>query len=221
MYSFTSVKERPQKYVDFESVQLLGGVVARSWRTWRKPPEHRLITFSSISNGNSQWTICVRVSAWILTLIIIRWCCQRYWASKPLLLNLGKLGNGECTQQYQLEVNNRFNQLARNYSEPHTPDELWQQLKQFTIFAATETLQKNCIRLKNCISKHTFEVITKKRETKVMSLDEYKRLRDKLQKMLWRDKQDELETLCGELDETQRKAMPFKPRIVAIKDNAG
>ena len=33
--------------------------------------------------------------------------------NKPLILNLEKLKHGECTQQYQIEVNNRFQQLEK------------------------------------------------------------------------------------------------------------
>ena len=124
--------------------------------------------------------------------------------NKQLILNLEKLRNGECTQQYQLEVTNRFEQLERT-SEPHTPDELRQQLKGTTIDAAKETLEKDYIRCKNWISKHTFELITKKREAKGKSPDEYKRLRNEVQKMLRRDKQEEIESLCSELEENAKK----------------
>ena len=42
--------------------------------------------------------------------------------------------------------------------------------------AAKETLQENCSKRKKWISKDTFQMITKKKEAKVKSEDEYKKL---------------------------------------------
>ena len=94
---------------------------------------------------------------------------KRQQVITPLILNLEQLRNGKCTQQYQVEVNNRFEQLER-FSEPRTPDELWQQLKDITLDAAKATLQKNCCRRKNWISQNTLELITKKRGTRIQKV---------------------------------------------------
>ena len=83
-------------------------------------------------------------------------------------LDLAKLHNSECMLQYQLEVTNKFQQLDK-VSEPKTPDELWQELKDATLNAAKVVLQKDCIKLKNWISKDTFDLIAKKREAKTVT----------------------------------------------------
>ena len=63
--------------------------------------------------------------------------------AKPLLLDLDKLRTDQFKQQYQVEVTNRFAELEAASSESHTPDELWQQLKDVTLNAAKATVQND------------------------------------------------------------------------------
>ena len=119
-------------------------------------------------------------------------------------------------------------------NQTYTSEVLWQRLKEITMNEIKETLQRNCIRCKNWITKHTFETIRKKTKAKVKSTDEYKRLQNEGRKMLGWGKQEELESLCSELEEKPNKSnsravfqtvknvtKPFKLRSVTTKDNAG
>ena len=63
--------------------------------------------------------------------------------AKPLLLDLDKLRTDQFKQQYQVEVTDRFAELEAASSESHTPDELWQQLKDVTLNAAKATVQND------------------------------------------------------------------------------
>jgi len=75
--------------------------------------------------------------------------------SKPVLVDIEALNNDEFKQQDDhLEVANRFDELER-LSDEHTPDELWQQLKDTVLDAAKATVQKECCKRKNWISKET------------------------------------------------------------------
>ena len=154
-------------------------------------------------------------------------------SNKPVLLDIEKLNDEQLRLEYQIEVSNKFQELER-ISEPRTPDELWQQLKEATMNAATKTLQKKCVKHKSWISDETFELLQRKREAKGQSQDEYRRLRGEVQKMLRRDKETELEALCTELEENSRKGnsrvvyqtvkkltKQFQPRTVAINNSIG
>ena len=153
--------------------------------------------------------------------------------NKPLLLDLEELKNFQVEQQYQVEVKNRFKELEK-IDEPRTPDELWQQLKKVTLGAAEATLQKNHCKRKNWISNDTFEWIKRKREVKTKSTEEYRNLRYEVQKRLRKDKQEELDTLCSELEENaklgnsrlvfqtvKRLTGSFVPHTTAINDTTG
>ena len=57
-----------------------------------------------------------------------------------MLVDIEALNNDEFKQQdYRLEVTNRFDELER-LSDEHTPDELWQQLKDTVLDAAKVTM---------------------------------------------------------------------------------
>lgn len=81
------------------------------------------------------------------------------------MLDLEKLRSDHYKQVYQLKIANRFEVLER-VTEPQTPNELWQQLKDVTLNAAKETIRKTGSKHKSWISNDTIELITKKREAK-------------------------------------------------------
>lgn len=75
------------------------------------------------------------------------------------------------------------------------------QQKKTTLAAAEVTMQKSHNKRKNWIFNDTFEWIRRKNKAKTKSTKEYKKLQYKVQKWLWKDKQEELETLCNEIEE--------------------
>lgn len=152
---------------------------------------------------------------------------------RPLIFDMEKLRIGDVQHRYQVEVNNRFDALEM-IDEPRTPDEMWQQLKDITLAAAKETLMRDNTKRKDWIANDTFELMKKKREARTKNTDEYKKLRGVVQKMLRRDKQTELDTLCTELEENAKRGnsrpvyqtvkkltQPFVPRTTAVRDSSG
>lgn len=148
-------------------------------------------------------------------------------------IDLGKLKSKHYREEYQIKVTNRFEELE-GISEPNTPNELWQQLKNVTLNSAKETLQKESIKRKNWISEGTLELIEKKRAAKSKSTDEYRKLRSEVQKRLRKDKQSQLDALCNDIEENGKKGnsrpvfqavkkltKTFQAKNVAIKDKNG
>ena len=74
---------------------------------------------------------------------------------------------------------------------------------------AKETLQKDFIKRKNWITDDTFKLIKKKREAKMKSPDQHRKLRGEVQNRC-RDKQTELDALCSELEENVQKGLSSK-----------
>ena len=210
--------------------------------TWKSPDgAHR--TQIDYILVNKSWKQCVNNARTCLSadcdsdhnLVILKMQLRfrRRRSQKPLLLDLDKLRCAQYQQQYQVAISNRFDELAR-VSEPSTPDELWQQLKDVTLSAAKETLPVKSVKHKTWIASDTFEMIKRKREAKPKSPEEYRKLRTEVQRMLRRDKQAELQTLCSELEENAKKGnsrpvyatvknltKPFQPRTVSIRDKTG
>jgi len=152
--------------------------------------------------------------------------------NRPLLLDLDRLRNDHFQQQYQLEVANKFEALER-VSKTHTPDELWQQLKETTPNAAKETLRRDFTKRKNWIADDTFE-LTKKSVRQKQSLQINTENFEVKCRRCYGGKQTELESLCSELKENAQKGnsrpvfqtlkkltKPCQPCSVAIKDITG
>src|ERR1043165_6219074 len=141
-------------------------------------------------------------------------------------LNIEEL-YGQKAEEYNVEVNNRFEELGR-WEEERKPNDLWEDVKTILLDVAEATIgYKKKQKCKPWITNETYELITEKRAARNRDKERYRALKGEVQKRIREDKQQQIETMCEESNkrgdirrvyQTVRTLTgKFRPQLTCVK----
>ena len=132
-----------------------------------------------------------------------------------------------------MEIQNKFEALT-HISEERNPNEMWSELKNTVKVVAEQVIPKAEYKKKTWIKDETFELIKQKRAAKELNKIKYDYLKGEVQRMLRKDKQEEIDNLCLDIENHMKRGNTrpayqsinkltrrFQPKNIAIKDAKG
>lgn len=149
------------------------------------------------------------------------------------IIDVGLLEDVKLQEKFQVSVCNRFAALE-GLSVERDPNAKWSNIKNALEDAAREILSCQEKKKKQWISDETWELIKEKRAVKNKDEEQYKVLNKEVQRKLRKDRQDDIDRLCEDLERNERIGnsrtvfsivrkftQKFQPRQVAIKSKDG
>jgi hypothetical protein len=135
---------------------------------------------------------------------------------------------------YEMEVTNRFKALNM-VAEERSPNEVWKETKEVLLTAAEEIVgYKKRDKEKHWITEETHKLIIKKREAKQRDREEYKERKAEKQRLLRRDKQNQMEEMCEKVEAENKRGNSrylyravksitnkFQPKIQSVQAENG
>ena len=107
-----------------------------------------------------------------------------------------------------MKVKNRFEELGRG-EEERKPNELWEETKTVLHEVAEATVgYKKKQKCKSWITNETYKLIMEKREAKTRDNERYGELKGEVQRRIREDKQKQIEDMCEDMEESNKKGLP-------------